>query len=120
MNCTNCGAYLAPGDQQCRSCGAWVGGYNQPYVNNIYVTDNNLPPQYRPMGAWEYFGYMLLYSIPVIGFICLIVFSFSDSNINRRNFTRSYWCALLIVAVVLVILLLTGVLAGSSYSRYYY
>ena len=59
---------------------------------------NNLPSQYRPLGAWAYFGYMILFSIPVIGFILLIVFSFNNSNINRRNFARSYWCIFLLIA----------------------
>ena len=31
------------------------------------------PEQFRPLGAWEYFGYSLLYSIPLIGFIMMII-----------------------------------------------
>ncbi len=137
MNCTNCGAPVSPGDQQCPSCGAWLGNsaqsynqqvyqqsyqqqpYQQPAVNNFYINGDNLPSQYRPLGAWEYFGYMLLYSIPIVGFILLIVFSFSDSNINRRNFTRSYWCGLAIALVIFIILFATGLLTFSTYSRYY-
>ena len=30
------------------------------------------PEQFRPLGAWEYFGYSILYSIPLIGFIMMI------------------------------------------------
>ena len=55
-----------------------------------------LPPKYRPLSAWEYFGYTLLFSIPIVGFICMIVFAFNDSNINRRSFARSFFCSLLI------------------------
>lgn len=51
-----------------------------------------LDSKYRPLGAWEYFGYTLLFSLPLIGFICLLIFCFSDSNINRRSFARSYFC----------------------------
>lgn len=47
--------------------------------------------QFRPLGAWEYFGYSILYSIPLIGFIMMIIFSFNDSNINHRNFSRSFF-----------------------------
>lgn len=32
------------------------------------------PEQFRPLGAWEYFGYSILYSIPLIGFIMMIIF----------------------------------------------
>ena len=66
----------------------------------------------KPLSPWEYWGLSILYTIPVIGFIFLIVFSFSDSNINRRNFTRSYWCWLVLIVVVVLILLATGTLAA--------
>ena len=68
----------------------------------------NLPPKYQPLGAWSYFGYTILFSLPIAGFILLIVFSLSDANINRRSFARSYFCAFILVAIVLVILLAVG------------
>lgn len=72
-----------------------------------------VPSQYRPLGPWAYFGLQILYTIPLVGFIFLIIFSFKSDNLNRRNFTRSYWCGLLIAAIlgviILVILLVTGV-----------
>ena len=52
------------------------------------MDNNNVPSQYRPIGAWGYFGYQILFSIPIVGFILLIVFALSDENINRRNFAR--------------------------------
>ena len=69
-----------------------------------------VPAQYKPLGAWAYFGYSLLFSIPIVGFIFLIVFSFSNSNINRRNYARSYWCGLLIVGVIAVVYLLIALI----------
>ena len=66
------------------------------------------PEQFRPLGAWEYFGYTLLYSIPLIGFIMLIIFSFNDSNINRRNFSRSFFCSIVLFIAVIAILGATG------------
>ena len=50
--------------------------------------------KYKPVSAWGYFGYNLLFSIPVAGLVLLIIFSFSNKNINRRNFARSYFCGL--------------------------
>ena len=48
------------------------------------------------MGAWAYFGLRLLYTVPIVGLVFMIVFTFSSGNINRRSFTRSYWCEYLI------------------------
>lgn len=67
-----------------------------------------LPAKYRPLTAWAYFWYGILFAIPLIGFIFLIVFSVSDANINRRSFARSYFCALILVLVILVICYVTG------------
>lgn len=65
----------------------------------------NLPDKYRPIGAWGYFGLTILFSIPIIGFICLLIFAFSGSNINRRSFARSYFCGLIIVVIAVVALI---------------
>jgi len=74
-----------------------------------------VPEENRPLGPWAYFGYSLLFSIPVIGFILLIVLSFAGKNVNRKNFARSYWCwIILAIALILIsiVILLTGVLRG--------
>lgn len=62
-----------------------------------------IPEKYRPISAWGYFGYNLLFALPIAGFILLIVFSFDDSNINRRNYARSFFCGLLLVAIILLV-----------------
>lgn len=72
----------------------------------------NLPPEFRPLGAWAYFGLSILFSIPLIGLIFLIVFSLSDANINRRNFARAYFCGLIVLAIVFVVLFFTGALTS--------
>ena len=74
-----------------------------------------VPEENRPLGPWAYFGFGLLFSIPVIGVILLIIFSFAGKNVNRKNFARSYWCwAILVIALILiaVVVLLTGILRG--------
>lgn len=63
--------------------------------------------QNKPLSPWKYFGLEILYSIPIIGFIFLIVHSFSD-NINRRNFARSYWCVYILIAIFIGLLIFTG------------
>lgn len=74
------------------------------------------PEQYKPLGPWAYFGYTLLFNLPIAGFILLIIFSVKDDNINRRNFARSYWCVYVIAIIIAVLLMVTGIGAsiGSS------
>ncbi|MDO4537828.1 MAG: hypothetical protein Q4B54_06660 [Coriobacteriales bacterium] len=69
----------------------------------------SIPPEFKPMGAWAYFGYTLLFSLPLLGLIFLIVFSFSDANINRRNYARSIFISLLFGIILFVVLYFTGV-----------
>ncbi len=64
---------------------------------------NNIPSNYRPLSPWEYFLYSILFSIPVIGFILLILYSFDNSNINRKNFARSYFCIYILIIVLIFI-----------------
>ena len=74
----------------------------------------NGPEQFRPLSPWAYFGYPLLFSIPLVGFILLIVFSVSNENINRRNFARSYWCVLVVgLIIALIMFVFFGVAVGS-------
>lgn len=69
----------------------------------------NLPSKYRPIGAWGYFGLTILFSIPLIGFIFLLIFAFSGGNVNRRSFARSYFCGVILVLIAIVAII---VLAG--------
>ena len=68
--------------------------------------------QYRPLSPWAYFGLTLLFSIPVVGFVFLLVFTFNNNNINRRNFARSYWCGALIAICVSILLIIIAAILG--------
>lgn len=72
-----------------------------------------LPEKYKPMGAWGYFWLSILFKVPVVGLVFLIVFTFSDGNISRRSYARSYWCGAILSCVVFLIVLLIAVLTGS-------
>ena len=72
----------------------------------------NGPERFRPLSAWAYFGYTILFSIPLVGLICLIIFSLSDANINRRNFARSFFCALVLMLIISAILGGLGILGS--------
>lgn len=69
------------------------------------MSENNIPAEYKPISMWGYFGYEILFSIPLIGFICLIIFAFASNNKNVKNFARSYFCMLILVIVLFVICL---------------
>ncbi len=91
------------------------------HVPPVYkeLTEDQLPNKFKPMGAWGYFGHSLLFSIPLVGLILLIVFATGGTkNINKRNYARSYFCSLLIVAVIaivaVVLFLVFGVAATGS------
>ena len=74
---------------------------------------NNIPEEYRPIGMWGYLGYEILFSIPLIGFILLLVFSLGGAkNVNLRNFARSYFCLFIIGLVLGIIIAASGALAG--------
>ena len=77
---------------------------------NSYEKDEirNLPDKYKPIGAWGYFFYQILFAIPVVGLICLIIFACSSSNINRRNFARSYFCALILMVILGIVFYVLG------------
>lgn len=73
------------------------------------MEEMNLPEQFRPLSPWAYFGYTILFGIPLIGLICLIVFALDNSNINRRNFARGYFVSFLIALIFIIVLAVLGV-----------
>jgi uncharacterized integral membrane protein len=76
--------------------------------------DVNVPEEYRPISMWGYFGYEILFSIPCVGLILLLVFAFGGTrNVNLKNFARSYFCYLILAAIlVLIVIVLGGGLAA--------
>ncbi len=75
---------------------------------------NTIPNEYRPLSAWAYFGYNILFAIPLVGFIMLIVFAFDSSNINRRNYARSFFCAYLVAIIISIVVLILALALGIS------
>lgn len=70
------------------------------------ITEEQLPAKYRPLGAWAYFGWSLLFTCVPFGFIVAIIFAVGKTeNINLRNFARSMFCFLVVWAIILLLLL---------------
>lgn len=76
--------------------------------------NTTIPEEYKPISMWGYLGYQLLFSIPLIGFILLVVFSLGGTkNINLKNFARSYFCYAIIVLVIVVSFII--IFAGTAF-----
>lgn len=70
---------------------------------------DNIPEEYKPISMWGYFGYQILFSIPIIGIICLIIFSLGGtSNKNVRNYARSYFCFIIFIIILIVACIALG------------
>ncbi len=129
--CKNCGNTLSKNDAFCEKCGSRVVAENE-YVQQPPVTPvapaqpanyvyNQQPqymavvptPQKSTLSAWAFFGYSVLFTIPIIGLIFNLIFCFNSSNITRRSFARSYWCWYVIVAIAAIIIIASG--ASLSY-----
>ena len=138
MICKNCGIEISDDSKFCVGCGIAVEQpanedpvvgaqpvvaepvvaqpvYQQPIYQEApskkEITVEDLPDHLKPIGAWAYFGLQLLFAIPIVGFVFLIVFSFSRGNLNRRSFARAYWCSALVgIAVVVMLLIFIAVL----------
>lgn len=69
-----------------------------------------IPEDYEPIGMWGYFGYQLLFMIPVVGWILCISFAVMAKNYNLRNFSRSQFCYLIIYIVIVCLMAGFGVI----------
>lgn len=75
--------------------------------------EKKIPSEYKPIGAWGYVGYNLLFSIPLVGLILIIIFAAGGaSNINVKNYARSFLCVWLILLIIAVIVSLILIITG--------
>lgn len=88
-------------------------------VNNAMMNESQLPPQFQALSPLAYFGYTILFAIPIIGFIFVLVYSFGAcQNVNLRNYARSYFCVFIIVLALIGILIMMSLLLGISFQLY--
>lgn len=90
---------------------------NQAFYNNYNIPIKNYDPSkdYTPISMWGYFGYKILFAIPILGFILILIFSFGGTrNVNLRNFARSTFCLFIILIVVALLIFLIAALAAAS------
>ncbi len=68
--------------------------------------------RYKPISPLGYIGYEILYAIPVVGFICMIIFAITAKNVNVKNFARAQFVALIIGIIIVLVLSIVAALAG--------
>lgn len=99
--------------------------YNQQYAQQYgepqifyypQITEEQLPEKLRPLSPWAYIGYAFLMGIPVIGFIVMLYFSFSDGNVNRRNYARSILYGMIAAVIVALIFIMFAAILGVNLS----
>lgn len=76
------------------------------------IVETTLPSEYNPISMWGYFGYEILFAIPVIGWIFCVCFAIGARNFNLRNFARSQFCWIIIYIILVVIFAATGLLSS--------
>lgn len=90
-----------------------AGQPNMGYGYNIPIRNFNPAKDYTPIGMWGYFGYQLLFYIPVIGQVLVIILACGISNnVNVTNFARSQFCLIIINAIIIAIVVSICVAAG--------
>ena len=74
---------------------------------DIYMEQEQLTQEadrYAPVSTGTFFWHRVLYGIPVIGWILCLVFSFTQKNVNKRNFARATLIGLIISLVITCII----------------
>ena len=72
--------------------------------NPLNATDMLLVKEYRPLSSWNYFGRIILYAIPVIGWIFMVVHAFASKSRHGRCYASG--------CILLTLLVLAGAIAA--------
>jgi len=137
MFCENCGANVPDNAKFCTGCGANLESaapaapIQQPVQTAAPIPP---PPQQqqqqfynqaagygadqtnrKPLSVGNYIVMFILCAIPIVGFICLLVWAFgSGTNMNKKNYARAALIlSLIVVAIWIVIFIVGGAAAGS-------
>lgn len=103
--CTQCGTKIENDAAFCTQCGGKTAPAQPvvaPVVPTVHTDDT--------VSMWVYFGLILLFSIPFVGFISSIIFAFAPQSKNIKNFARAY---LVIIAISLIFAIIIGCIVGA-------
>ncbi|OQB24286.1 MAG: hypothetical protein BWY11_01265 [Firmicutes bacterium ADurb.Bin182] len=124
MICKNCGASSPDGVMFCGNCGTRMDVQEQPapspqpaqqQYSNFTPVKTSSDPLREPLSTGSYMLMMLVSFIPIVNLIMLLVWAFSsDTNLNRKNWSRAmliWW----LIGIGLSILLFIAIAAlGAS------
>lgn len=118
--CENCGKPVYRLDRTCANCGAPVTQFPQGAAEDVPSgvrmdngSEQNSP--YAVLSSWGFVGSMLLMSIPIVGFVIMIVWASGGVvNLNRRNLARGYLLMMALVFVLYILIVIVVVAAGGS------
>lgn len=88
------------------------------------INEQNIPEEYKPISAWGFVGWTLLFNLPLAGWIIVIVMACGVSpKKNVTNFARSFllmWLLITIISIIVSLLVFAlGLGAGfTAYSMY--
>ncbi len=128
--CTECGKELACGVAFCTECGTKLEANEPklvsappPVTQSPPVAQVNTQPNYSPpvadnenkvISTGLYIGLMILFALPIIGFIACIIMAFTAKNKNIKNYARATLIWMIIAFVLLAILIaIASVLANT-------
>lgn len=83
------------------------------------------PMEEKAPSMWVFFGFMLLFAIPIVGFIAALVMSFSLKSKTLKNYSRASVVYSVVVSVISILLtvfaignIITGI--GNIADEFYY
>ena len=132
MKCQNCGSENVPNTRFCTGCGARLEEaappppvYQQPpqanYQQPSYQSVPAVNPNTMPLRTSEFFWMILVLSIPLVGFICSLVWAFgSNANENRRTYCRAYLLWMVVGIVLSIVMAIILAALGASLGDFLY
>lgn len=80
------------------------------------VTASEAPQVYteKPVGFWAFLGIIVLFAIPVVGFIACIVFMFAPERKSIKNYARAFmaWLVINFVSTIAVLMVAVSILGA--------
>lgn len=96
--CQNCGSQMEENGTVCANCGADQRAFqaNCPSPNPAPQVDT------RPVSTLKFLGLILLFSLPLVGWIICLVMAFAAKNANVRHFARASMIWILVTLILTV------------------
>lgn len=97
--CIGCGRVFDGEADFCPECEARrAAGDVNTAPKNLYQEEENVP------SMWTFLGFMILFAIPVVGFIAALVMAFSLKNKALKNYSRASVVYSIVISVITVLL----------------